>query len=135
MSEKIIIEQLIKYFDFSDTISGTQFLIRNIITSVSAFLVGGIITLGSYLNSLILILLGVFLTLPVLWFVTSTLFKRIKTFFPKQVITLTAIITLLQFFTPICKTQPILGTIINIILLTTTLLLIFNNSKTKIHKG
>ncbi len=48
--EIIMIEELRKYFEFSGTISGTQYFLRNLVSSIAAFTAGGVIGVGVVLN-------------------------------------------------------------------------------------
>lgn len=123
-----------KYFEFSGTISGTQYFLRNLVSSIAAFTAGGVIGVGLVLNSLIVILLGVLLLLPVLWFATANIYKRIKAFFPEQVIALTTILSLLQVVSGFGKGE-VWGTLLNLALVVIALLLIFCNSKVEEHNG
>jgi uncharacterized membrane protein YhaH (DUF805 family) len=132
--EIIMIEELRKYFEFSGTISGTQYILRNLVSSIAAFTAGGVIGLGIFLNSLVVILLGMLLLLPVLWFATANIYKRIKAFFPTQAIALTTGLSLLQLISPFGKGET-WGVLLNLVLLIIVILLIFCNSNTKEHNG
>ena len=132
--EIIMIENFRKYFEFSDTISGTQYILRNLVSSIAAFTAGGVIGVGLVLNSLVVILLGMFLLLPVLWFAVCNIYKRIKAFFPNQAIALTTGLSLLQLLSPFGKGET-WGVLLNLVLLIIGILLIFCNSNIKEHNG
>lgn len=132
--EIIMIEELRKYFEFSGTISGTQYFLRNLASSIAAFTAGGVIGVGIVLNSLIVILLGVLLLLPVFWFATANIYKRMKAFYPNQAIALTTGLSLLQLISPFGKGEP-WGVLLTIVLLIIGILLIFCNSDIKEHQG
>ena len=132
--EIIMIEELRKYFEFSGTISGTQYFLRNLVSSIAAFTAGGVIGVGIVLNSLIVILLGVLLLLPVFWFATANIYKRMKAFYPNQAIALTTGLSLLQLISPFGKGEP-WGVLLTIVLLIIGILLIFCNSNVKEHNG
>lgn len=132
--EIIMIEELRKYFEFSGTISGTQYFLRNLVSSIAAFTAGGVIGVGIVLNSLIVILLGVLLLLPVFWFATANIYKRMKAFYPNQAIALTTGLSLLQLISPFGKGEP-WGVLLTIVLLIIGILLIFCNSDIKEHQG
>lgn len=123
-----------KYFEFTGTISGTQYILRNLVSSIAAFTAGGVIGVGFALDSTIVILLGVLILLPVLWFATANIYKRIKAFFPEQVIALTTILSLLQVISGFGKGE-VWGTLLNLVLVVIALLLIFCNSKVEEHQG
>ncbi len=127
-------EELRKYFEFSGTISGTQYFLRNLVSSIAAFTAGGVIGVGIVLNSLVVIILGILLLLPVFWFATANIYKRIKAFYPNQVIAFTTILGLLQLISPFGKGET-WGVLLNIALLVIGLLLIFCNSKVEEHQG
>lgn len=132
--EIIMIEELRKYFEFSGTISGTQYFLRNLVSSIAAFTAGGVIGVGIVLNSLLVILLGVLLLLPVFWFATANIYKRMKAFYPNQAIALTTGLSLLQLISPFGKGEP-WGVLLTIVLLIIGILLIFCNSDIKEHQG
>lgn len=132
--EIIMIEELRKYFEFSGTISGTQYFLRNLVSSIAAFTAGGVIGIGIVLNSLLVILLGVLLLLPVFWFATANIYKRMKAFYPNQAIALTTGLSLLQLISPFGKGEP-WGVLLTIVLLIIGILLIFCNSDIKEHQG
>ena len=134
MNKEIIMEELRKYFEFSGTISGTQYILRNLVSYIAAFTVGGIIGVGIVLNSLVVILLGMLLLLPVLWFATVNIYKRIKAFYPNQAIALTTGLSLLQLISPFGKGET-WGVLLNLVLLIIGILLIFCNSKVEKHQG
>jgi uncharacterized membrane protein YhaH (DUF805 family) len=132
--EIIMIEELRKYFEFSGTISGTQYFLRNLVSSIAAFTAGGVIGVGVVLNSLLVILLGALLLLPVFWFATANIYKRMKAFYPNQAIALTTGLSLLQLISPFGKGEP-WGVLLTIVLLIIGILLIFCNSDIKEHQG
>jgi uncharacterized membrane protein YhaH (DUF805 family) len=134
MNKEIIMEELRKYFEFSGTISDTQYFLRNLVSSIAAFTVGGVIGVGIVLNSIVVILLGILLLLPVFWFAVANIYKRIKAFYPNQAIAFTNVLFLLQLISPFGKGET-WGVLLNILLLVIGLLLIFGNSKAEEHNG
>lgn len=123
-----------KYFEFTGTISGTQYFLRNLVSSIAAFTAGGVIGVGIALNSLIVMLLGILLLLPVFWFAVANIYKRIKAFYPNQAIAFTNVLFLLQLISPFGKGET-WGVLLNITLVVIGLLLIFGNSKVEEHNG
>lgn len=132
--EIIMIEEMRKYFEFSGTISGMQYFLRNLVSSIVAATAGGVITLGIILNSIVIIFLGLALLIPVFWLFLVNIYKRVSAFYPNQALAFTTTITILQFITPFGKGE-VWGTLLNIALLVIGLLLIFGNSKVEKHNG
>ena len=85
-------EKFGKYFQFKNTINGTDYFLRGLATLLfiipMAILVGvgiGIMTAGgTALLAGILVLLGGLITIPMLWFSLATSYKRINAFFPNK---------------------------------------------------
>jgi uncharacterized membrane protein YhaH (DUF805 family) len=123
-----------KYFEFTGTISGTQYFLRNLVSSIAAFTAGGVIGVGFGLDSTIVMLLGILLLLPVFWFAVANIYKRIKAFYPNQAIAFTNVLFLLQLISPFGKGET-WGVLLNITLVVIGLLLIFGNSKVEEHNG
>jgi uncharacterized membrane protein YhaH (DUF805 family) len=123
-----------KYFEFTGTISGTQYFLRNLVSSIAAFTAGGVIGVGFALDSTIVTLLGILLLLPVFWFAVANIYKRIKAFYPNQAIAFTNVLFLLQLISPFGKGET-WGVLLNITLVVIGLLLIFGNSKVEEHNG
>lgn len=128
-----MIKELRKYFEFTGTISGTQYFTRNLVSSIFAFSAGVIIGLGAMLNSLILITLGVILLLPVLWFTATNIYKRVNAFYPNQATAFTIVLVSLQLIS--FGKGELLGILVNTTLFVIGILLIFCNSKVEEHKG
>ncbi len=132
--EIIMFEKLRKYFEFSGTISGTQYILRNLVSSIAAFISGAIIGVGFALDSTIVTLLGILLLFPVFWFAVANIYKRIKAFYPNQAIAFTNVLFILQLISPFGKGE-VWGTIVNLVLVVVGVLLIFCNSKVEEHNG
>ena len=132
--EIIMLEDLKKYFEFTGTISGTQYLLRNLVSSIAAFTAGGVIGVGFVLDSIIVTLLGILLLLPVFWFAVANIYKRIKAFYPNQAIAFTNVLFILQLISPFGKGET-WGVLLNLVLLIIGILLIFCNSNIKEHNG
>jgi len=102
---KYLKEKFGKYFQFKNTINGTDYFLRGLAILLfvipMAILVGvgvGIISAGG--NALlagILVLLGALLTIPMIWFSLATTYKRINAFFPKKATLLTVLTFLFSF--------------------------------------
>ena len=102
---KYLKEKFGKYFQFKNTINGTDYFLRGLAILLfvipMAILVGvgvGIISAGG--NALlagILVLLGALLTIPMIWFSLATTYKRINAFFPNKATLLTVLTFLFSF--------------------------------------
>ena len=158
---KYLKEKFGKYFQFKNTINGTDYFLRGLAILLfvipMAILVGvgvGIISAGG--NALlagILVLLGALLTIPMLWFSLATTYKRINAFFPNKATLLTVLTFLFSFvlegFNPnsganfdLENPTPMVSPLdspIYIVLLIVSLVwsfyLLFGNSKVKKHIG
>ena len=67
-----------KYFQFSGTISGTTFLLRNILNFILSFCTVVLIAYSVSISSIPFMLFGLVSLVIVIWFSLSTLFKRIN---------------------------------------------------------
>ena len=158
---KYLKEKFGKYFQFKNTINGTDYFLRGLAILLfvipMAILVGvgvGIISAGG--NAVlagILVLLGALLTIPMIWFSLATTYKRINAFFPNKATLLTVLTFLFSFvlegFNPnsganfdLENPTPMVSPLdspIYIVLLLVSLVwsfyLLFGNSKVKKHIG
>tara|TARA_B100002019_G_C21166957_1_gene546358 strand:- start:204 stop:668 length:465 start_codon:yes stop_codon:yes gene_type:complete len=153
---KYLKEKFGKYFEFKNTINGTNYLLRGLLTILFAVPVGlligfGIVAFGADIPALgvILCLLGGLIIIPMVWFSLATTYKRINAIFPKQATLLTILTVVysifIEFFNPnkfdLNSTEVadpfsnpvyIVLTVISIIW---SLYLLFVNSKVKKHIG
>ena len=120
-------ENLKKYFDFSGTISGSTYLLRNIIASLSAFIGGFLIGYGM-VESVGLIMLGMIILAPACWFSLTNIYKR---FNAKEY---TIGLLFLQILSGFGKDQ-VWGTLVEIVLIIIACVLIFRNSNIEKHEG
>ena len=83
-------EKFGKYFQFKNTINGTDYLLRGLATILFALPIGLFIGIGVALittNAVLaglLVGLGVLCIIPMLWFSLATSYKRINAFFPNK---------------------------------------------------
>jgi len=117
-----------KYFDFSGTINGTNFLLRNILSTVFSCLSGYMIGYGLGSVDYILVVIGVLSVIPSLWFNLSTIYKRSNALFPKYSLWITLTMFLLPAF---AGAVPVL----NLIPMILGLILLFKNSNIDNHEG
>ena len=144
-----------KYFQFKNTINGTDYFLRGLATILFAIPIGvfmgiGIVAMASnVLIGSLLVLLGCLFIIPMIWFSLATTYKRINAFFPKQA-TLLTILTFLwsgiaEVFNPNSGVQPgdsfvnpansPIYLVIIFVGLIWNLYLLFGNSKVDKHIG
>lgn len=117
-----------KYFEFSGTINGTNYVLRNLLSTLVAFIGGFSIGFGIGGEMQALTLVGIALIVPALWFNACSIYKRSLALFPEYAVWITVSMFLMQ----------ILDTFNNafgIIALITGLVLVFKNSDIEEHKG
>lgn len=117
-----------KYFEFSGTINGTNYVLRNLLATLVAFIGGFSIGFGIGGEMQALTLVGIALIVPALWFNACSIYKRSLALFPEYAVWITVSMFLMQ----------ILDTFNNafgIIALITGLVLVFKNSDIEEHKG
>ena len=102
---KYLKEKFGKYFQFKNTINGTDYFLRGLamllfVIPMAIFIGVGVGIIAAGGNSLlagILILLGGLLTIPMIWFSLATTYKRINAFFPNKATLLTVLTFLFSF--------------------------------------
>ena len=154
-------EKFGKYFQFKNTINGTDYFLRGLATILFLIPIGifvgvGVAIMTSGGNAVlagILVLLAALLLIPMFWFSLATTYKRINAFFPSKATLLTVLTFLLSFIVeglnpnnaasmdfqnPAPYVSP-LDSPIYIVLLLVSLVwgfyLIFGNSKIEKHIG
>ena len=129
-------ENLKKYFEFGGTISGVNYFLRQLLTSVVAFFGGFTLGYGIGADSIGLITLGMMILSPAVWMSFATIYKRCEALFPGLAASYTLGIIILQVLNQfIDKTNSILSALASIILLGIGLYLIFKNSNIVEHNG
>ena len=71
-----------KYFEFSGTISGTNYFLRNLLSSLVAFIGGYLIGYGVASQIIGYTTVGLFVIAPTLWYNFATIYKRASAVFP-----------------------------------------------------
>lgn len=96
-------EKFGKYFQFKNTINGTDYFLRGLATILFLIPIGifvgvgvALITTNAVLAGL-LVGIGALLLIPMLWFSIATSYKRINAFFPKKATLLTVLTFLFSF--------------------------------------
>jgi uncharacterized membrane protein YhaH (DUF805 family) len=117
-----------KYFEFSGTINGTNYVLRNLLATLVAFIGGFSIGFGIGGEMQALTLVGIALIVPALWFNACSIYKRSLALFPEYAVWITVSMFLLQ----ILDTY---NTVFGVIALITGLVLVFKNSDIEEHNG
>jgi len=100
---KYLKEKFGKYFQFKNTINGTDYFLRGLATILFLIPIGIFVGVGIALlpsNPAIaglLVGLGALLLIPMLWFSIATSYKRINSFFPDKATLLTVLTLLFSF--------------------------------------
>jgi hypothetical protein len=152
-------EKFGKYFQFKNTINGTDYFLRGLALFLFLIPIGicvgvgvALITTNAVLAGL-LVGLGALGIIPMLWFSLATSYKRINSFFPNKATLLTVLTFLLSFIleglnpnnaanmdfeNPAPYVSPLDSPIYIVVLLVSlvwSLYLLFGNSKVKKHIG
>ena len=129
-------ENLKKYFEFNGTISGLNYFLRQLLTSMVAFFGGFTLGYGIGDDSVGLITLGMVILSPAIWMSFATVYKRCNAIFPGLAASYTLGIVILQLLNQfVDKTNSILSGVSSIILFGIGLYLIFKNSDIVEHNG
>jgi hypothetical protein len=122
-----------KFFQFTDTISGTTYFLRNLLVSLLAYMAGIGMGIAMLNDNVQILLVSVVAFAFVYWFSMTTIYKRINSFYPKQSNVLTMVMLSLQLMAQIVP--PPYQYIIVIVLVIAAIFLIFSNSNIENHKG
>ena len=117
-----------KYFDFSGTINGTNYVLRNLLATFVAFIGGFSIGFGIGGEMQFLTLIGIAFIVPALWFNACTIYKRSLALFPEYAVWITVSMFLMQILDTF-------NSAFGVIALITGLLLVFKNSDIEEHNG
>ena len=126
-------EKLKKYFEFSGTINGLNYFLRNLVSTILSFVGGYSLGYGMSSGEMGILTLGLLIIAPALWLSVATIYKRILALFPENATALTVMMisgqVMVQF------TQDSIGPLINLALIIFGLVLIFKNSNIDNHEG
>lgn len=117
-----------KYFQFSGTISGTNYFLRNILATFLAFCGGWLIGYGLGSETNFTLMLGLVILVPTFWFNVCTIFKRSNALFPEQATWITVGMIVFQLLGELIL-------IFSIFPLVMGLILLFKNSNIEQHEG
>ena len=126
-------EKVKKYFEFSGTINGLNYFLRNLLSSFLAFFGGYMVGYGLGSSQMGLATLGFILLAPTIWFSIATIYKRTLALFPESATALTIGMLIAQVMVQF--TQDSVGPVINLGLIIFGLILIFKNSNIQNHEG
>ena len=127
-------EKLKKYFEFSGTISGTNYFLRNLFSTIVAFFGGYALGWGLASSEMGVVTLGLLVLTPIVWFNFATIYKRANALFPEDATLWTVGIIILQVIGQFLKGQPV-GGLITLGLFIVGLIFIFKNSSIENHEG
>ena len=117
-----------KYFQFSGTISGTNYFLRNMLSTFLAFGGGWLIGYGLGTEENYLLMIGLLVLLPTFWFNICTIFKRSNALFPEQAVWITVGMIAFQVLGEVNQIFSIFPFVMGLILL-------FKNSTIEEHNG
>ena len=126
-------DKIKKYFQFSGTINGSNYILRNILSAFVAYIGGFTIGWGLGKGDTSLISLGILIVVPAVVFGFATLYKRMLALFDKDATSYTIGIVLLQML-QIFSQDPI-KPIVSLVIFIFSLVLIFKNSNIQKHEG
>lgn len=129
-----------KIFQFSGTINGTNYFLRQLLATVIAFIGGFLIGIGiagmEYITAMsILLLLGIVLAAAGIWISLATMYKRFEALHPKQSGVYTVSLFSLQTVSTMFGKGETIGIVVKLVLAFIGLYLIFANSKIENHEG
>lgn len=127
--------KLKKYFQFSETINGTNYFLRQILAAIIAFIGGTFIGVGIGQVLSILLILGIIVAGGAIWFSLVTMYKRFSSLHPQQASVLTISYFSLQTLSTMFTEMESFGLILKLLLVFVGLYLIFAKSNIKNHEG
>jgi len=117
-----------KYFTFTGTISGTNYFLRNLLSTLGAVIGGFSIGWGIGTGTMFVLLLGILIMTPSIWFNACTIYKRSNALFPQYATLITVLMFLLQIVGE-------LNPLFSILVFITGMVLLFKNSDIENHEG
>ena len=129
-----------KIFQFSGTINGTNYFLRQLLATVLAFIGGFSIGIGiagmEYTTAMsILLFLGIVLAAAGIWISLATMYKRFEALHPKQSGVYTVSLFSLQTVSTMFGKGETIGNFVKLVLGFIGLYLIFANSNIENHEG
>ena len=124
-----------KYFEFSGTINGLNYFLRNIVLAILGFGVGYGIGYSFAMGDTGLMMVFVALFAPLMWLQASTIYKRMSALFPKDAAIYTGGLITLQLIQQAMGEGNPFRALLTLVLLVIGLVLIFKNSGIENHEG
>lgn len=124
-----------KYFEFSGTINGLNYFLRNIVLAILGFGVGYGIGYSFGMGNTGLVMVFVALFAPLMWLQLSTIYKRMSALFPKDAKMYTGGLITLQLVQQAMSEDSPFKILLTLGLLVVAGILIFKNSGIENHEG
>jgi len=124
-----------KYFEFSGTINGLNYFLRNIVLAILGFGVGYGIGYSFGMGNTGLVMVFVALFAPLMWLQLSTIYKRMTALFPKDAKMYTGGLITLQLVQQAMNEDSPFKILLLLVLFVIGLVLIFKNSGIENHEG
>jgi uncharacterized membrane protein YhaH (DUF805 family) len=123
-----------KYFQFTGTINGLNYFLRNILSYLAAFIGGYMVGDGLLNKNTGLTSVGFLIIAPAVAFGFATLYKRMLALFDDDATSYTIGIILIQITSQFMEDGPF-KTLAGLFMLIFSCILIFQNSKIENHNG
>lgn len=130
----INMQNIKKYFQFSGTINGLNYFLRNILSYLAAFIGGYMVGDGLLNKNTGLTSVGFLIIAPAVAFGFATLYKRMLALFDDDATSYTIGIILIQITSQFMEDGPF-KTLAGLFMLIFSCILIFQNSKIENHNG
>jgi len=124
-----------KYFEFSGTINGLNYFLRNFVLALLGFGVGYGIGYSFGMGNTGLAMVFVAIFAPLMWLQSSTIYKRMSALSPKDATMYTAGLITLQLIQQAMSEDSPFRALLTLGLLVIGLVLIFKNSGIENHEG
>jgi hypothetical protein len=127
-------EKVKKYFEFGGTISGLNYFLRQLLSSVGAMIGGFSLGYGIASNNVGILSLGLVLLVPAAWMSFATIYKRCEALFPGQASVYALSVLVLQVLGQFGG-ETALGGLVSLMLFIFGLYMTFKNSGIVEHNG
>lgn len=124
-----------KYFQFTGTISGTNYFLRNLLSYIIAFVGGILIGIGVAQGMGPVVLYGFLLVIPAVWIQFATIYKRMNSLYPSNAKFYSSSLVAFQILAQIFKEHELIGSLMTLGLIVVGVILIFSDSNIQNHQG
>lgn len=129
-----------KYFQFSGTINGTNYFLRQLVATIIAFFGGlsigfGVAGMQHTTAFSVFVILGIIVSASGIWVSLANMYKRFTAFYPNQAGVYTVSLFSLQTISTMFEEGDNIGLVVKLVLAFIGLYLIFANSKIENHEG